>query len=530
MSEPARRRFYPPVDCDSTPFLDLPEVPVEIRVQAGDIASAEADVVVVNLFEGITSPAGGTGALDRTLQGRISQLIEMGDVSGKRGQVSQFHTFGAIKAPRVAVLGLGKSAEFDIDAVRNLTADLVRRLRKPGITSVATLAHGAGIAGLDSAAVGQAIAEGALLGSYRFDQFKSKKDDDDKGSGVEVLTIIENDTGKVADLEAGIARGIALAQATNFARDLANTPANHLFPTTLAERAREMAQACGLEFQVLEEADMRAKGMGSLLSVANGSDQPAKLVRVSYHGRSGEGYDLALVGKGITFDTGGISIKPAANMDAMKADMTGAASVIAAMQAIAALKPAGRIVAIAPCTENMPGGKATRPGDVVTAMNGKTIEILNTDAEGRLVLADAICWANELGARHIVDVATLTGAVTQALGDVCYAVMTNNDEFASRFEAAAKASGEKTWRLPMFKEYDEFVKSDVADIKNVGSRGAGTIMGGKFIEQFAGETPWVHLDIAGMDSMPADAGWICKGVSGVSVRPMINLALTFTGE
>jgi leucyl aminopeptidase len=503
MSEPARRRFYPPVDCESTPFLDLPEVRVEIRVQPGDIAAAEADVVVVNLFEGITSPAGGTGALDRALQGRISQLIEMGDVSGKRGQVSQFHAFGVIKAPRVAVLGLGKNAEFDIDAVRNLTADLVRRLRKPGIASVATLAHGAGIAGLDAAAVGQAIAEGALLGSYRFDQFKSKKDDDEKGSGIEVLTIVENDAAKVGQLGAGVARGIALAKATNFAR------------------------ASGLEFQVLEEADMRAKGMGSLLSVANGSDQPAKLVRVSYHGRPGEGYDLALVGKGITFDTGGISIKPAANMDAMKADMTGAASVIAAMQAIATLKPASRVVAIAPCTENMPGGKATRPGDVVTAMNGKTIEILNTDAEGRLVLADAVCWANELGARHIVDVATLTGAVTQALGDVCYAVMTNNEEFAARYEAAARASGEKTWRLPMFKEYDEFVKSDVADIKNVGSRGAGTIMGGKFIEQFAGDTPWVHLDIAGMDSMPADAGWICKGVSGVSVRPMVNLALTF---
>jgi leucyl aminopeptidase len=411
--------------------------------------------------------------------------------------------------------------------VRDLVADLVRKLRKPGIKSVATLAHGAGIAGLDPEAVGQAVAEGALLGAYRFDQFKSKKDDDEQGSGIESLTILEHDAANASAIEKGVARGIALANATNFARDLANTPANHLFPSTLAERAHQMATASNLEFEVLEESDMRAKGMGSLLSVANGSDQPAKLVRLNYHGRDGEGYDLALVGKGITFDTGGISIKPAANMHAMKADMTGAASVIAAMQAIAALKPTCRVTAIAPCTENMPGGKATRPGDVVTAMNGTTIEILNTDAEGRLVLADALCWANELGARHIVDVATLTGAVTQALGDVCYAVMTNNNDFAARYEAAAAASGEKTWRLPMFKEYDEFVKSDVADIKNVGSRGAGTIMGGKFIEQFAGSTPWVHLDIAGMDSMPNDAGWICKGVSGVSVRPMVNLALSF---
>ena len=208
----------------------------------------------------------------------------------------------------------------------------------------------------------------------------------------------------------------------------------------------------------------------------------------------------------------------------MKADMTGAASVIAAMKAIAALKPRVDVVAIAPCTENMPGGKATKPGDVVTAMNGKTIEILNTDAEGRLVLADAVCWANALGARRIVDVATLTGAVTHALGDVCYGLMTNNDELAASFEAAAKQAGEKTWRLPMFKDYDELVKSDVADVKNTGSRGAGTVMGAKFIERFVGDTPWVHLDIAGMDTMPADKGWICKGVSGVSVRAMINLA------
>ncbi len=501
---------------------------MEVRVQAGDIAAIQADTVLVNLFEGITAPGGGTGALDTALKGRISELIALGDITGKKGALSTFHSFGAIPAARIAVLGLGKSEDFDEHTVRDLVAETVRKLRKPGVKHIATLAHGAGIAGLDAKAVGQAIAEGALLGSYRFEQFKSKKDSDaDDSAGIETLTIVEDDAAKMAALEAGVARGKAFADATNFARDLANTPANHLYPSDLADRAVKMAIASGLECEVLEEADMQRKGMGSLLSVAAGSDQPAKLVRISYHGSEGEGYDVALVGKGITFDTGGTSLKPAANMHAMKADMTGAACVIAAMQAIAALKPKARIVAIAPCTENMPGGKATRPGDVVTAMNGKTVEILNTDAEGRLVLADAVCWANELGARHIVDVATLTGAVTHALGDVCYAVMTNNDAFATRFESAATTAGEKTWRLPMFKEYDELVKSDVADIKNVGTRGAGTIVGGKFIEQFVGDTPWVHLDIAGMDTMPSDAGWIVKGVSGVSVRPMINLAESF---
>jgi leucyl aminopeptidase len=218
-------------------------------------------------------------------------------------------------------------------------------------------------------------------------------------------------------------------------------------------------------------------------------------------------------------------------MEAMKADMTGAASVIAAIHAIAQFGPKLNVLAIAPCTENMPGGNATKPGDVVTAMNGRTIEIINTDAEGRLVLADALCWAKELGATHIVDVATLTGAVTTALGDVAYGLMTNNDAFCGQFESAAAAAGEKTWRLPMFKEYDELIKSDVADCKNTGTgnRGAGTIVGAKFLEPFVGDTPWIHLDIAGVDNMPADKGWVAKGASGYSVRAMVNLALSMAG-
>jgi leucyl aminopeptidase len=308
---------------------------------------------------------------------------------------------------------------------------------------------------------------------------------------------------------------------------MANEPSNHLTPTMLAERAAALAREAGMEFEVLERADMERKGMGSLLSVAKGSAEPPKLIRMGYRGRGGEGWDLALVGKGITFDTGGISIKPAANMEAMKADMTGAASVITAAWALARLGAKVNVLAIAPCTENMPSGSATKPGDVVTAMNGRTIEVINTDAEGRLVLADAICWANELGAKRIVDVATLTGAVTTALGDVCYALMTNDDGLCRQVEAAAAAAGEKTWRLPMWKEYDEYIKSDVADCRNVGvgNRGAGTIVGAKFLEPFAGKTPWVHMDIAGVDNMSSDRGWVTKGASGYSVRAMINLGL-----
>jgi leucyl aminopeptidase len=419
---------------------------------------------MVNLFEGVTSPGGATGAVDAALDGAISKLISLGDIRGKSGEFTLIHTFGRIPSPRVLVAGLGKADAFDIDAVRNVSANAMRFLRKPGITRVATIVHGAGIAGLDPATSAQAVAEGALLGSYRFIRHKSNGNSDDRHD-IATLAIVEHDAGRLEQMRAAAARGEALARATNLARDLANEPSNHLTPTLLAGRASDMVSAAGaLEFQVIERDEMERKGMGSLLSVARGSAQPPKLLRISYKGRGGEGYDLALVGKGITFDTGGISIKPAANMDAMKADMTGAASVVAAMQAIAALRPEADILALAPCTENMPGGNATKPGDVVTAMNGTTIEILNTDAEGRLVLADALCLAVELGARRIVDVATLTGAATTSFGDVCYGIMTNNEELASRLEKAAGEAGEKTWRLPMFKEYDDLIKSDVADI------------------------------------------------------------------
>jgi leucyl aminopeptidase len=496
---------------------------VEVRVEAGDITKSNADVVVVNLFEGVKSPGGGTGAVDRALDGGISRLIELGDIRGKAGEFTLVHTLGRMTAPRVLVAGLGKAQDFDVDAVRNVAAGAVRSLQKPGIRTVATIVHGAGIAGLPAEACAQAVAEGSVLGAYRY--LKHKTRDTDDRPELASVTIVEHEPARVNLARPAVERGVVLGEATNFARDLANEPSNLLTPTELARRAVEMAAAAGLDVEVLEQPDMERKGMGSLLSVARGSAQPPKLVKLAYRGRAGEGYDLALVGKGITFDTGGISIKPAQNMEAMKADMTGAASVIAAMQAIAALRPSVNVLAVAPCTENMPGGNASKPGDVVRAMNGKSIEIINTDAEGRLVLADALCLARELGARRIVDVATLTGAVSIALGDICYAVLTNNDEFAAQLEAAAAAAGEKTWRLPMFKEYDDLVKSDVADMKNAGARGAGTIMGAKFLQQFVDDTPWVHLDIAGVDMMEKDRGWVSKGASGYSVRALVNLAL-----
>jgi len=495
---------------------------MRVLVEGGDIAQFEADAIVVNLFEGVTAPGGATGSVDASLDGAIRQLISLGDVRGKSGEVTVLHTLGRLPAPRVVVAGLGKSADFDLDSIRHLSASIVRRLRKTGARRVASIVHGAGIAGLPPAACARAVAEGAVLGSYRF--LKHQKPAEDRRD-LEEFVIVEHAADRIPEYVEAVRDGVVLAEATNAQRDLANEPANHLNPTDMAEYSARLASEVGLEIEILERADMEAAGMGCLLSVAAGSAQPPKLIALSYRGRGSDEYDLALVGKGITFDTGGISIKPAASMPAMKADMTGAASVIAAIAGIARLGPEIDVLALASCTENMPGGRATKPGDVVKAMNGVTVEILNTDAEGRLVLADALCLARERGARAIVDVATLTGAATAAFADICYGVMTNNDELAARVERGAAAAGEKTWRLPMFKEYDEYVKSDVADIKNTGSKGAGTIMGAKFLERFVGDTPWVHLDIANVDVATADKGWVAKGASGYGVRPLIHLAL-----
>jgi leucyl aminopeptidase len=495
---------------------------MEISVQQGDITRTETPCVVVNLFEGVASPGGGTGAVDRALAGMISELIASGDIRGKWGEMTLLHTFGKIPAPRVLVAGLGKSAEFDLDRVRDLGAAVAKFLRGKRIARFATITHGAGIAGLEAEACAQAIAEGATLGLYRFDRHK-KADED--ASQVDAITIIEQDGGKVAALERGVSRGVILAQAANFARDMANEPANVLTPTELAARAEAMARETGLGCHIYDRAWAEQMSMGSFLGVARGSAQPPKFIVLTYQG-AGEARAVGLVGKGITFDTGGISIKPAAGMEEMKGDMSGGACVIAAMGAIARLKPAVNVTALVPATENMPGGNATKPGDVLRAMNGKTIEVINTDAEGRLILADALAYACKLDLSPVVDVATLTGAISYALGDVAYGLFTPSDALAQRIDAAATMSGEKCWRLPMFADYKDNNKSNVADMKNSGGPKAGSINAAFFLREFVDDRPWAHLDIAGVDFFDKEKGVLVKGASGVPVRTLVNLVLS----
>jgi leucyl aminopeptidase len=294
-------------------------------------------------------------------------------------------------------------------------------------------------------------------------------------------------------------------------------------PTHMAEAAKKVAESNGLEIDVLDEARARAEGMGSFLSVAQGSVQPPKMIVLRYNGDPSSKEVLALVGKGITFDTGGISIKPAERMEEMKYDMSGGASVIAAMSAIGKLKPKLNVIGIVPATENMPGGKATKPGDIVKAMNGKTIEVINTDAEGRLILADALCYANKLGATKIVDAATLTGACVIALGHASSAAVTNDEEFGSEFLAAAKPTGERYWQMPYYEDYTAQMKSDIADLKNTGGRAAGTLTAAAFLKEFVGETPWVHLDVAGTAYLENESAWQAKGPTGTPVRAFVAL-------
>ncbi|HEY7690155.1 MAG TPA: leucyl aminopeptidase, partial [Dongiaceae bacterium] len=466
---------------------------MQVTVEAGDVTKLETPCAVVNLFQGVTAPAGATGAVDQALAGMITELIAAGDIRGKWGEMTLLHSFGKIAAPRVLVAGLGKSDEFDVDKARELSANVARYLRGRRIAEFATITHGAGIGGLDAAACAQAIAEGVVLGLYRFDRHKKADEDAADVTGV---TVVEHDKTKVPALETAVARGVVMAEAANFARDLSNEPANVLTPTEFALRAENMARELEMGCQVLDQARALELGMGSFLGVARGSEQPPKFVMLSYRG-AGDARAAAFIGKGITFDTGGISIKPAAGMEEMKGDMSGGAAVIAAMGAIARLKPKVNITAMVPMTENMPGGNATKPGDVLRAMNGKTIEVINTDAEGRLILADALSYACRLDLSPLVDVATLTGAMSVALGDVAYGLFANNDALAQRVKSAAATAGEKCWELPMFPEYKELIKSNVADMKNTGGRGAGSIAAAFFLKEFVEDRPWVHLDIAG---------------------------------
>lgn len=502
---------------------------LKIETVPGDLAAQDVDAAVVNLFSGVKRPAGATGAIDAAVGGTISDLIRRGEIKGRKGEVTVIHTVGkrypGFKPARVVVAGLGKQDEFDLDAARSVSADVARRLRSVGASSAATIVHGAGIGGIDTEEASEALAEGALLGLYRFDKYKSKKSDDDRN--LQTLRIVELDRKKLPAIRSGVSRGETLAAAATLARDLVNEPANEMTPTELAGAARKAARGlAGLSCEVYDRAFAEKQGMRAYLGVAQGSVEPPRIIVMRYLGDARHPKNnLWIVGKGITFDSGGLSLKPSDGMMTMKGDMAGGAAVISAITAITRLKPKINVTALVLATENMPSGSAQRVGDVVKSMAGKFIEIANTDAEGRLTLADALAYARANGAEKIVDVATLTGAAVIALGHGNTAAFSNNDDLVNRVIAAGKRRGEPIWRLPLDSTAKKQNDSKIADLKNTGGRAAGSITGAHFIGEFAEGTPWVHLDIAGTFMADSTEGWVPGGATGVMSRTLVQLAM-----
>jgi len=494
---------------------------LEIKVIAGDIAQIKADAIVINLFEGVEQPGGATAAVDKALDGAISSLISRGEIKGKFGEVNIVHTLGKLPAGIVAIAGLGKRQDFNVDKIRGLAGEFCRALRKLNCHKIATILHGAGIGNIELEASAEAIAEGALLGLYSFIKYKRPEFED-----IEEMLIVVREKGEVPILEPAIGKGKVVAEATTLARDMVNEPANYMTPSQMAEAAKEIASKYNLELKVFDREDMEMMGMGALLGVAKGSNQPPKLITLSYKSDKRSEKAIGFLGKGITFDSGGISIKPSEGMGEMKDDMAGAAAVMTALGAIAQLKPKINVTAIIPATENLPSGTALKPGDVLKAMNGKTIEVISTDAEGRLILADALSYARKLGLSPLIDLATLTGACRVALGTLYSGLFDNNQDLVDKVLRVAERTGERMWQMPMPEEYKEQNKSEIANVKNTGNRYGGAITAALFLAEFVDDTPWVHIDIAGTASSNKESGYIVKGATGVGVRTLVELALS----
>jgi leucyl aminopeptidase len=494
---------------------------MNVYVEQGNLLASSADTIVVNLFEGVTTPGGATGVVDNALDGAISDLIAGGDFSGKAGEIAVIYPRGTVNARRVLVVGLGNRDAFNLEGVRQAAATAIKKARDLNASHVATIVHGAGIAGLPVTEAAQATTEGSLLALHRYPAHK-QADEPEKELGK--LSIIEFDTAKIPSIEQGVAVGQALAAGVTLSRDLVNMPANQATPTYMAKTARAIAEEHGLESFVGGRKWAREQNMGAFLAVAKGAGEKPKFIVLEHNGDKPQLDTIVLVGKGITFDTGGISLKPVAGMGDMKGDMGGAAAVLGAMKVIADLDLPLHVVGITPCTENMPDADAYRPADVITASNGKTIEIISTDAEGRMVLADALVYAQRYNPKAVIDLATLTGSCIIALGQGIAAGLFSTDQALSdKLFAAGEETSERVWPLPLWDEYREAINTDVADMKNSGGRMGGVGTSAIFLREFTDYT-WAHLDIAGVAMIEKAAKpYTQNGATGFGVRLLVEL-------
>ena len=491
---------------------------ITVKVKTGGFAEEQTDVIALSVSENPDFYSAPLQNIEPALGGRIREVMNLGDFTGKHKTTSWLYTNGAIAAPRVILVGLGEYHDLTAEKVREAAGNAARAIRDMGLSTAAILIPMEATPEMIQAAV-----EGSLLALYQFNEHKTSTDDDEKKQLESLTFLAENEQIKVT-IETAVGRGQAIANGTRLARDLSNQPANYLTPTQLAEKAQTVAETVGLNCEIFDKATLEEKGFRTLLAVAQGSVEEPRFIILEYT-PDGEGQDtVVLVGKGITFDTGGISIKGGGGMHEMKHDMSGAAAVIGAMQVIGQLKPNVHVIGVIAASENMPSGTAVKPGDVVTSYGGKTIEILNTDAEGRLVLADALGWVAQYNPKGVVDLATLTGAVIISLGHVAAGAMGTDQELMSKVQAAGVKTHERVWELPLWDDYDEGVKSKIADVQNIGDgTAAGTIAGGAFLKKFAEGYPWVHLDIAGTAWGVKGSSYIPEGASGYGVRLLVQL-------
>lgn len=494
---------------------------MEVKVLNTDLAQIKDEAVALTFFEEEKVLKGKGKQLDGLLSGGITNLMKAGDFTGKAGQVTVFYPQNGYATRRIFLIGLGKKNKFDLDKIRTAGGRAIQKAKELKLKKFSFIYPDNVPGRFQSLDIAQALTEGVILANYEMAKYKTV--DRDKIVEIEDVAIIEKDSKKSNGINKGKEIGEITSWSACLTRDWVNFPPNELTPTKLADETKKLALKYNVKCQVLTPDEIKKLGMGALLGVAKGSQEPCRFIILEYNGGRKTESPVVLVGKGITFDSGGISIKPAENMDQMKGDMAGAATVISAGLGAARLKLPVNLVVLVPTTENLPSGTAYKPGDILTSMSGKTIEVLNTDAEGRVVLADALHYATRYKPKAVIDLATLTGACVIALGNVACGMMGTDDKLKNRLKDASKKTAEKVWELPLFEEYEEQIKSSIADVKNTGGRPAGTITAALFLKMFTNNYPWVHLDIAGMDLEEKGKAYVPKGASGYGVRLLIQM-------
>jgi leucyl aminopeptidase len=479
------------------------------------------DVIIISLFENTEKIPSELNALNKASGSAISNLLKNGDFTGELNKTTIIPTNNKIIPKRILLVGLGKSADFSLDKVRQAAGTATRVVQGMKFKNPSMLLYRMETREISLEDVTRSVVEGILLSLYNFTMYKTLKKEDKSAITNYSLVVQKNDILK--SIKAVVKETEIVAEAVCFTRDIVNMAGSDATPTFLANKAKEIAKKPGVKCKILSSHEMKKLGMNGILNVSKGSSEPPKFIIIEYNTKKESNDTIVLVGKGITFDSGGISLKPGAGMDMMKADMSGAAAVLGAFKAISNLKPSSHIVGLVPCAENMPGGRALKPGDIIKCMSGKTVEVLNTDAEGRLILADAICYAKRYKPDAVIDIATLTGACVAALGTFATGMLGNNEELKERIKQAGENCHERVWELPLWEEYYGLIKSNIADIKNTGGKYAGTITAACFLGEFVEDYPWVHLDIAGTFLAEKDTPYIRKGASGVGVRLLTHM-------